>query len=383
MAKRDFYEVLGVSKGASQDEIKKAYRKKAVQFHPDKNPDDKTAEDKFKEVGEAYEILSDDQKRAAYDQMGHAAFQGGGGGGGGGGFHGGAVDPFDLFNQVFGGGGGGGGIFEQFFGGGQSRDPSGAQRGSDLRYDMEIKFEEAVLGCEKKISITKLDGCGKCNGSGAAKGSGKKTCGTCGGHGQVVAQRGFFRMQQTCPKCEGQGSVLEKPCGDCRGGGRVEKKSKITLKVPEGVDTGTRLRSGGNGEAGVRGGGSGDLYVVLHVQPHEIFDRDEDDLLCEVPISFVTAALGGELRVPTLSGSASIKIPAGTQSGTTFRLKGRGVKNLQGYGTGDLNVKVKVEVPARLDKEQKAKLEEFAKLCGDDVNPQSKSFLEKAKNFFN
>ena len=382
MAKRDFYEVLGVSKGASQDEIKKAYRKKAVQFHPDKNPDDKTAEDKFKEVGEAFEILSDDQKRAAYDQMGHAAFQGGGGGGGG--FHGGAVDPFDLFNQVFGGGGGGGGgIFEQFFGGGQGRDPSGAQRGSDLRYDMEIKFEEAVLGCEKKISITKLDGCRKCNGSGAAKGSGKKPCSTCGGHGQVVAQRGFFRMQQTCPECEGQGSVLESPCRDCRGSGRVEKKSKITLKVPEGVDTGTRLRSGGNGEAGVRGGGSGDLYVVLHVQPHEIFDRDEDDLLCEVPISFVTAALGGELKVPTLSGSASIRIPAGTQSGTTFRLKGRGVKNLQGYGTGDLNVKVQVEVPARLDKEQKAKLEEFADLCGDDVNPQSKSFLEKAKTFFN
>ena len=382
MAKRDFYEVLGVSKGASQDEIKKAYRKKAVQFHPDKNPDDKTAEDKFKEVGEAFEILSDDQKRAAYDQMGHAAFQGGGGGGGG--FHGGAVDPFDLFNQVFGGGGGGGGgIFEQFFGGGQSRDPSGAQRGSDLRYDMEIKFEEAVLGCEKKISITKLDGCRKCNGSGATKGSGKKICSTCGGHGQVVAQRGFFRMQQTCSECEGQGSVLENPCRECRGSGRVEKKSKITLKVPEGVDTGTRLRSGGNGEAGVRGGGSGDLYVVLHVQPHEIFDRDEDDLLCEVPISFVTAALGGELKVPTLSGSASIKIPAGTQSGTTFRLKGRGVKNLQGYGTGDLNVKVQVEVPARLDKEQKAKLEEFADLCGDDVNPQSKSFLEKAKTFFN
>ena len=248
---------------------------------------------------------------------------------------------------------------------------------------MEIKFEEAVLGCEKKISITKLDRCRKCNGSGAAKGSGKKTCSTCGGHGQVVAQRGFFRMQQTCPECEGQGSVLENPCRECRGSGRVEKKSKITLKVPEGVDTGTRLRSGGNGEAGVRGGGSGDLYVVLHVQPHEIFDRDEDDLLCEVPISFVTAALGGELKVPTLSGSASIKIPAGTQSGTTFRLKGRGVKNLQGYGTGDLNVKVQVEVPARLDKEQKAKLEEFADLCGDDVNPQSKSFLEKAKTFFN
>ena len=381
MAKRDFYEVLGVSKGASQEEIKKAYRKKAVQFHPDKNPDDQAAEDKFKEVGEAYEILSDDQKRAAYDQMGHAAFQGGGGGGGG--FPG-AVDPFDLFNQVFGGGGGsGGGVFEQFFGGGQSRDPSGAQRGSDLRYDMEIKFEEAVLGCEKRISVTKLDGCVTCDGSGATKGTGRKTCATCGGHGQVISQRGFFRMQQTCQECEGQGTILENPCRDCRGSGRVEKKSKIPLKVPEGVSTGTRLRCAGKGEAGVRGGSSGDLYVVLHVQPHEIFDRDEDDLLCEVPISFVTAALGGELKVPTLSGSASIKIPAGTQSGTTFRLKGRGVKNLQGYGTGDLNVKVQVEVPSRLDKEQKSKLEEFAELCGDDVNPQSKSFLEKAKNFFN
>ncbi len=377
MAKRDYYDVLGVPKDASEGDIKKAYRKKAVQYHPDKNPDDKDAEDKFKEVGEAYEVLSDDQKRAAYDSMGHAAFEAGGGGG----FHGGAVDPFDLFNQVF-SGGGGGGIFEQFFGGGGRRDPGGAQRGSDLRYDMEIDFEEAVLGCEKKISITKLDECGTCQGSGAAEGSSRKTCSTCGGQGQVVSQRGFFRMQQTCPHCDGQGSVLEKPCRSCRGGGRVEEKSKITLKVPEGVSTGTRLRSANNGEAGVRGGPNGDLYVILHVRPHEIFDRDEDDLLCDVPISFVTAALGGELKVPTLSGSASIKIPAGTQSGTTFRLKGRGAKNLQGYGTGDLNVKVNVEVPARLNKEQKAKLDEFAELCGDDVNPQSKSFLEKAKNFF-
>ena len=377
MAKRDYYDVLGVPKDASEGDIKKAYRKKAVQYHPDKNPDDKDAEDKFKEVGEAYEVLSDDQKRAAYDSMGHAAFEAGGGGG----FHGSAVDPSDLFNQVF-GGGGGGGIFEQLFGGGERRDPGGAQRGSDLRYDMEIDFEEAVLGCEKQISITKMDGCVKCSGSGAAKGSGRKACSTCGGHGQVVSQRGFFRMQQTCPQCDGQGSVLEKPCADCRGSGRVDKKSSITLKVPEGVSTGTRLRSGGNGEAGVRGGGNGDLYVILHVRPHEIFDRDEDDLLCDVPISFVTAALGGELKVPTLSGSASIKIPAGTQSGTTFRLKGRGVKNLQGYGTGDLNVKVNVEVPARLNKEQKAKLEEFADLCGDEVNPQSAGFLEKAKSFF-
>ena len=381
MAKRDFYEVLGVSRDADADEIKKAYRKKAVQFHPDKNPDDASAEEKFKEVGEAYEVLSDDQKRAAYDQMGHAAFEQSGGGGG---FHGGAVDPFDLFNQVFGGGagGGGGGIFEQFFGGGGRRDPSGAQRGSDLRYDMEIDFEEAVLGCEKKITLAKLAECDSCDGNGASPGSGRKRCGTCNGQGQVVAQRGFFRMQQTCPSCEGMGQVLEKPCRSCRGSGRAEKKSKVILKVPAGVDTGTRLRSANNGEAGVRGGGNGDLYVVLHVRPHEIFDRDEDDLICEVPISFITAALGGELKVPTMTGSANIKIPAGTQSGTTFRLKGRGVKSIQGYGTGDLNVKVNVEVPAKLNKEQKAKLQEFADLCGDDVNPQSKSFFEKARNLF-
>jgi len=247
---------------------------------------------------------------------------------------------------------------------------------------MEIDFDEAVLGAEKQISITKLDECDKCRGSGAAKGSERKRCRTCNGQGAVVAQRGFFRMQQTCPDCDGAGTVLDKPCRDCRGAGRKEKRSKITLKVPPGVDTGTRLRSGGNGEAGQRGGGSGDLYVILHVRAHEVFDRDGDDLVAEVPIPFVTAALGGELKVPTMDGTASIKIPAGTQSGTTFRLKGRGVKNLQGYGTGDLNVKVIVEVPGKLNKEQKEKLQTFADACGEDVNPQSKSFFDKARNLF-
>ena len=377
MAKRDYYEVLGVGKEAGAEEIKKAYRKQAVKYHPDKNPGDKTAEEKFKEVGEAYEILSDDQKRAAYDQMGHAAFEQGGGGG----FHGGAVDPFELFGQVFGGGrgGGAGSIFEQFFGGG---DRGGPSRGSDLRYDLEIDFEEAVLGGEKAITIPKLDTCGKCSGTGAAEGSGRKRCRTCNGQGAVVAQRGFFRMQQTCPDCDGEGTVLEKPCRECRGQGRLEKRTKITIKIPEGVDTGTRLRSAGNGEAGPRGGGNGDLYVVLHVRPHEVFDREGDDLIAEVPIPFVTAALGGELKVPTMSGTASIKIPDGTQSGTTFRLKGRGVKSLQGYGTGDLNVKVIVEVPNKLNREQRDKLQSFADSCGDDVNPQSKGFFEKARNLF-
>jgi len=376
MAKRDYYEVLGVEKDADAAKIKKAYRKMAVQYHPDKNPGDKESEEKFKEVGEAFEVLSDDQKRAAYDQIGHAAFEAGGGGG----FQGGAVDPVDVFNQVF--GGSGGGIFDQLFGGGSRHDTAGSQRGSDLRYDMEVDFDEAVLGCEKQISITKLDECEKCSGEGAAPGSGRKRCGTCNGQGQVVAQRGFFRMQQTCPNCDGMGSVLEKPCGNCRGSGRKEKRSKITLKVPAGVNTGTRVRSKRKGEAGLRGGPNGDLYVYLHVRPHEIFDRDEDDLICDVPISFVTAALGGELKVPTMTGSASIKIPPGTQTGTTFRLKGRGVTNPEGYGTGDLNVKVSVEVPARLNKTQKDKLQEFSESCGDDVNPQSKNFFEKAKNLF-
>lgn len=377
MAKRDYYEVLGIDKGASTEEIKKAYRKQAVKFHPDKNPDDQAAEEKFKEVGEAYGVLSDDQKRAAYDQMGHAAFEQGMGGG----FQGGTVDPFEVFSQVFGGGraGAASSIFEHFFGGAERGEPS---RGSDLRYDLEINFEEAVLGAKKEITIPKLDTCKDCEGTGGEPGTGRKRCRTCNGQGAVVAQRGFFRMQQTCPDCEGEGTVLERPCSSCRGQGRKERRTKITIKIPEGVDTGTRLRSAGNGEAGPRGGGNGDLYVVLHVRPHEVFDREGDDLIAEVPIPFVTAALGGELKVPTMDGTASIKIPNGTQSGTTFRLKGRGVKSLQGYGTGDLNVKVIVEVPGKLNKEQKGKLQDFADACGDDVNPQSKSFFDKARNLF-
>lgn len=298
--------------------------------------------------------------------------------GGGRGFH----DPFDIFREVFGGGGGGGGsIFDDLFGGGQ-RDPTGPQRGSDLRYDMEITFEEAVLGCEKEVSLTKMDPCETCRGSGAEAGSSTKVCSACGGRGQVITSRGIFSIAQTCPRCEGAGRVIERPCRTCRGAGRRERASKIKIKIPAGVDTGARLRSSNNGEAGVRGGPSGDLFVVLHVKPHEIFQREGDDLVCEVPIRFVDAALGGEIEVPTLTGRADVRIPAGTQNGTLFRLKGKGVKNLQGYGYGDLHVRVTVEVPTHLNNAQRAKLEEFSELCDPNVNPISKGFLERAKDFF-
>ncbi len=380
MAKRDYYEVLGVERSATDEEIKKSYRKLAVKYHPDKNPGDKTAEEKFKELGEAYEVLSDTQKRAAYDQYGHAAFDPrtrGFGAGRAGGFH----DPFDIFREVF-GGGAGGSIFEDLFGGGERTDPTGPQRGADLRYDMEISFVEAALGCEKEISLTKPETCDTCSGSGAEPGSGHRTCATCGGRGQVVSSRGIFSIAQTCPRCGGAGRVIEKPCRACRGVGRVERTSKVKLKIPAGVDNGARLRSGHNGEGGLRGGPPGDLYVVLHVRPHDIFQRDGDDLLCEVPVSFVQAALGGEVEVPTLAGKAHIRVPAGTQPGTVFRLKGKGVKNVQGYGHGDLHVRVTVEVPTQLNNAQRAKLTEFAELCDESVNPISKSFFERAKDFF-
>lgn len=381
---QDYYELLGVSKGATPEEIKKAYRKKAIKYHPDKNPDDKEAEEKFKEVGEAYEVLSDEEKRAAYDRYGHAAFQQGGMGRGaaaGGGFH----DPFDVFREVFGGAGGGGGagifgdIFEEAFGGGGG---GRSGRGADLRYDLEIPLEEAVSGTEKEIRIRKLETCDACDGTGAAPGSKTVTCSTCGGHGRVQVSRGFFSMTQTCPTCGGAGTVIEKPCQKCGGEGRVEKSSKIKIKIPAGVDTGSRLRSSGQGEAGARGGEPGDLYIVIHVKDHPVFTRHDLDLFCEVPISFAKAALGGELIVPTLEGKAMIKIPAGSASGRIFRLRGKGVPDLRGGAKGDLNIKIYVEVPKKLNAKQREALQEFSDLCDASTHPEEASFFEKAKKFF-
>ena len=377
MAKRDYYEVLGVSRDASEEEIKKAYRKLAVKYHPDKNPGDKGAEEKFKELGEAYEALSDPQRRRAYDQFGHAAFDARARASRAGGFGGGFHDPFEIFREVF---GGGGSFFDDLFG--VRSDPTQPQRGNDLRYDLEITFEEAATGCQKEISVTKPTRCDVCEGSGVEAGSKTRTCPTCHGRGQVITSRGIFSIAQTCPHCSGAGRVVDKPCKACRGEGRRDVTSRIKLRIPAGVDTGARLRSASNGEAGFRGGPPGDLYVVLHVREHEIFQRDGDDLLCEVPVSFVQAALGAEIEVPTLNGKASIKIPAGTQPGTTFRLRGHGVKNVQGYGHGDLHVRIGVEVPTRLTSAQKQKLQEFAELCDENVNPISKSFFEKARNLF-
>jgi molecular chaperone DnaJ len=372
--KRDYYEILGVARTASGEEIKRSYRKLAVKFHPDKNPDDPHTEEKFKELGEAYDVLMDTDKRSAYDRFGHAAFAQGSGARGG--FH----DPFDIFREVF---GGGGGIFETFFGGGgHGMAGEDHQRGSDLRYDMQITLEEAAFGAEKEIEVRKLDTCAKCHGAGAEPGSRTINCPTCGGRGQVISSRGFFQVSQTCPRCRGVGQIVEKPCRECNGEGRLEKPSRIKLNIPAGIADGSRLRSSRHGEAGIRGGPPGDLYVVIHVKEHKVFQRDEDNLYCELPIPFSVAALGGEVPVPTLEGKAQVKIPAGTQSGQIFKLRGKGITNVNGRDRGDLLARMIVEVPTRLNAEQRQKLGEFADLCGEENTPMRRSFFERAKEFF-
>ncbi|MDB6139814.1 MAG: chaperone protein DnaJ, partial [Verrucomicrobiaceae bacterium] len=339
------------------------------------------------EVSEAYDVLSDVDKRAAYDRYGHAAFTSGmgGGGGGGGGFH----DPFDIFREVFGGGGGGGaggGIFDQFFGGGggggRRRSPNGPQRGSDLRYPLDITLEEAAAGITKEIEIERLVPCKVCTGTGSASGGGKKTCKTCGGAGQVISSRGFFQIQQTCPDCDGAGETVADPCKACRGAGRQKERTRIRLNIPAGIEEGTQLRSTGNGDLGTRNGPAGDLYVLIRIKEHDVFQRDGHDLHCEMPLSYATAALGGELQVPTLGAQATVKVPAGTQNATTFRLRGKGVKVMGRDQYGDLYVHVQIAVPNKLTSDQKEKLQEFAKALGENNSPLHETFFAKAKKFF-
>jgi len=383
MEKRDYYEVLQVTREADGTVIKKSYRKLAIQYHPDKNPDDHDAEEKFKELGEAYGVLSDEQKRAAYDRYGHRAF-GQGAGGGGSGFGGGG-DPFDIFREVFsGGGGGGGGIFDEIFGNRGGRGQSERnKRGSDLRYDLEMTLEEVATGVEKELKIERLVGCDTCKSSGAKGGSSDvRSCSTCGGVGQVIASRGFFQVQQPCPSCGGEGETISNPCTDCSGDGRVKGSSRIKLHIPPGIMEGGRLRSLQHGEAGRQGGTAGDLYVVIHVKEHEIFEREDSNLFCEVPLPFTLAALGGELVVPTLDGKASIKVAAGTQTNTSFRLRDKGLPELQSSRKGDLLVNVQVEVPVKLSKDQEKILNDFAESVTEKNHPVGGSFFEKAKSFF-
>ena len=374
MAKRDYYEVLGVERGASEAELKKAYRRLAMKHHPDRNPDDKEAEEKFKEANEAYEILTDANKRAAYDQYGHAGVDpnmGGGAGGFGGG--GNFSDIFgDVFGDIFGGGGGG-------------RGRSSVQRGSDLRYTMELDLEEAVRGTTVTIKVPTLVGCNSCDGSGAKKGTSPTTCTTCGGHGQVRMQQGFFAVQQTCPRCHGTGQMITDPCKSCHGQGRVEESKTLSVKVPPGVDNGDRIRLSGEGEAGVNGGPTGDLYVVVSVREHKIFQRDGKNLYCEVPISFADAALGGELEVPTLDGRVKLKIPEGTQTGKLFRLRGKGVVPVRGGSAGDLLCRVALETPVNLTKRQRellGELRDTLQADGSNQSPRAKSWFEGVRNFF-
>ncbi|MGA3159131.1 MAG: molecular chaperone DnaJ [Steroidobacteraceae bacterium] len=374
MSKQDYYKVLDLPRNAGEADIRKAYRRLAMRHHPDRNPGDKDAEDKFKEAKEAYEILSDAQKRAIYDQHGHAGIDATRQGGGGGGF-GGAEAFGDIFGEVFG----------DIFGGARRGGRQQVYRGADLRYQIELDLSEAVFGHTAEIELTKLNECEVCHGSGAAKGSNPIQCETCGGAGQVRVAQGFFTLQQTCPQCRGTGRIVRNPCDACLGQGRVRRHKKLSVKIPAGVDTGDRVRLSGEGEAGRNGGPPGDLYVEVHVREHAIFERDGAHLSCEVPVSFVTAALGGSIEVPTLSGQVMLKIPAETQSGRVFRLKDKGVRQARGGEQGDLFCRVVVETPVKLSGEQRELLQRFDELLHKDGQrhaPRQKSFLEGVKSFF-
>ena len=386
--KRDYYEVLGVAKTASADEIKSAYRKLAMKYHPDRNPGDKAAEEKFKEAAEAYDVLHDPEKRQRYDQFGHQAFQGGAGGYGPGGMN--MDDIFSMFGDIFGGRGGGfsGGFggFEEMFGGGRRQqrraDPHGPRRGDDMTFRLEIDFDEAIFGSERELELTLPEQCSECGGTGAAAGSRRVTCKTCGGAGVVIGGSGFFQVRQTCPTCGGEGSVLEKPCRKCRGTGHVSAPRKIALKIPAGVDDGSRLRLAGKGGGGLRGGENGDLYVQLSVRESDIFEREGQYLGVDIPVSPVLAALGGTVSVPTPEGEAQLKIPAGTPNGKVFRLRGKGVPSLRGGPAGDLDARIVFEVPTNLDRKQRAALEEFQTLSSASTFPAAQSFANKTKVFF-
>lgn len=370
MSKQDYYQTLGVSKDASAQEIKKAYRRLAMKYHPDRNPDDASAEAKFKEASEAYEVLSDEQKKAAYDRYGHAGVDPNMGGGPGGG----AADFGDIFGDVF------GDIFGRGRGGGQQ-----SNRGSDLRYTLELDLEDAVKGTTVEIRVPTLVTCKTCDGSGAKKGSKPVTCNTCGGSGQIRMQQGFFSVQQTCPACHGKGQTIKDPCGDCHGQGRIEERKTLSVKIPPGVDTGDRIRLAGEGEAGANGGQTGDLYVQVSVKTHAIFQREGKDLFTEVPISFVDAALGGELEVPTLDGRVKLKIPAETQTGKLFRLRGKGVTPVRGGSAGDLLCRVVLETPVNLSKDQKELLRSFQDTVEKEHSrhsPKKNSWFDGVKQFF-
>lgn len=372
MSKRDYYEVLEVARNASEADIKKAYRKMAMKYHPDRNPGDKTAEANFKEAKEAYEVLSNSRKRAAYDQFGHAGVDPSRGGGPQG------FDIGDIFGDIS-------DIFGDIFGGGGSRGGSRAQRGSDLLYDLELSLEEAVHGKSVEIRVPTWVGCSECDGSGAKKGTGPISCNSCNGVGQIRVQHGFFTVQQTCPQCRGQGKVIQHPCNNCRGQGRVQENKILSVKIPPGVDNGDRVRLNGEGEAGANGAPNGDLYVQVHVKPHPLFKRDGSDLYSEVPIDFVSAVLGGEIEVPTLDGKVILKIPSETQSGKVFRIRNKGVTSARTNRGGDLFCRVTVETPVKLTNEQKEMLQKFSeslKKDGDKHSPQAKTWFEGVKKFF-